>query len=49
LLQSKTNKNHNWQNDDDEWVELGDPEASFAETTSKPSSAKTKSNSILMK
>jgi hypothetical protein len=28
------NKNLNWQNDDDEWVELGDPEASFDETTS---------------
>ncbi|CAF2154637.1 unnamed protein product [Rotaria magnacalcarata] len=39
-LQNKTNKNLNWQNDDDEWVELGDPDDELAEESSKPSSAK---------
>ncbi|CAF2041519.1 unnamed protein product [Rotaria magnacalcarata] len=37
---NKTNKNLNWQNDDDEWVELGDPDDELAEESSKPSSAK---------
>ncbi|CAF3087081.1 unnamed protein product [Rotaria sp. Silwood2] len=37
---NKTNKNLNWQNDDDEWVELEDPEGSVVETSSKSSSAK---------
>ncbi|CAF4622067.1 unnamed protein product [Rotaria sp. Silwood1] len=40
-LQNKTNKSLNWQNDDDEWVELEDPEGSVVRPSSKPSSAKT--------
>ncbi|CAM4966214.1 unnamed protein product, partial [Rotaria socialis] len=43
-LQNKTNKNLNWQNDDDEWVELGDPDDELAEGSSKPPSAKKSKN-----
>ncbi|CAF0980083.1 unnamed protein product [Rotaria sordida] len=39
-LENKTNKNLNWQNDDDEWVELEDPESSIVQPSSKPPSAK---------
>ncbi|CAF1143690.1 unnamed protein product [Adineta ricciae] len=35
-LENKTNKSVNWQNDDDEWVELSDPDVVIAGTTSKP-------------
>ncbi|CAF0778709.1 unnamed protein product [Adineta steineri] len=35
-LENKTNKNLNWQNDDDEWVELGDPDGSISASSLKP-------------
>jgi hypothetical protein len=37
----------NWQNDDDEWVELSDPDVVVAGTTSKPTpTQKPRSNQV---